>query len=106
MGRWYIAGTGRYNYPPLNQCHDRTDFDQMRTWSQLDDKNRAAIMVRGCNTSYNYNGGGLNFREMPMGRVGGMDNFSPITKWSQSTTAIRNEPVYRFAPRPGQWSSR
>jgi hypothetical protein len=106
MGRWYIPGSGKQEYPPLNQCHDRTDFNQMRTWSAIDDKNQAAVMVRGCNTSYNYAAGGRNFREMPMGNPNGMDNFYPTTRWHQTTSAIRNEPVYRFAPMAGGWSAR
>jgi hypothetical protein len=107
MGRWYIAGTNRHQYPAqLNQCHDKTNFSQIRTWSQLDDKNQAAVMVRGCNTSFNYNGGGRNFKEMEMGNPNGYDNFYPVTKWHQTTSMIRNEPVYTFAPRAGGFSTR
>jgi len=107
MGRWYIAGSNHHNYPQsLNQCHDRTDVGQIRTWSQLDDKNAAAVMVRGCNTSFNYGGGGRNFREMEMGDANGLDNFYPVTKWHQTTSMIRNEPVYVFAPSAAGFSAR
>jgi len=105
MGRFYIAGSNRHTYPPLNQCHDKSDFSQIRTWSSLDDKNQAAIMSRGCNTSYNYQSG-LNFKEMPMGNPNGMDNFYPVTRWHQTTSAIRNEPTYVFAPRAGNYSGK
>ena len=102
MGRWrYPQGW----YPPLNQTHDPTDTEHVHTYGTYstaapDDRNAAAVMSRGANTSLNHYTG-VNFRNVPHVRTYASNNpFFPLPRWHPTTHHIRNEHTWRTPPRP------
>lgn len=80
-------------YPPLNQVQNRTDFNAVTTFDRGDDRNIAAVMLRGRNTSLLYNCG-RNFQNIPVSDFVSGPFHYPCPRVSQLTSQIRSEPTY------------
>lgn len=81
----------------MNQTHSK--FTRISTWTGNDDKNAAAVQIRGPNTSY---GTGRNFQNVPMGQPD-QQGWDPV-QWHYTTAHIRWEPTWTNPPQPmGAW---
>jgi hypothetical protein len=74
-----------------NQVQDTRDFTQMETWRPIDDRNRAAVMLRGPNTSLDYYNG-VNFQESSGRGPGNVPYGYTYAAFN------RSEPIYVFRP--------
>lgn len=100
MGRWK-APLGWY--PPLNQTHaPNLPVRTFGTYSTAatDDRNAAAVLQRGANTSLNHYTG-ANFINLPHVRTYGRTQpFFPLPRWHPTTHHIRHEHTWRRPPVP------
>ena len=108
MGRHYSAPGW---YPPMNQSHNPSVpvaiFGTYSKGAAGDDRNRAAALLRGPNTSLNHYTG-RNFENVPVvyGEYGDQQPFLPRPRWHPTTNHIRNEPTWMHPPIPANEAHR
>lgn len=80
----------------LNQ--QQTPTTSISTWSTKDDKNRAAVMLRGPNTSLGYQQG-VNFVNYEFGPMNSMNSASRMSGYvAAEPTWVNDRPVPAKAP--------
>ena len=97
-------GWSFWDYLGMNQMHDPSNVSQVHTYQRTvpDDRNAAAVISRGPNTSLNHYAG-VNFQEEPphlqhWAGVNYEDFFRGPRLWHFATAHVRNEPTYITPP--------